>query len=101
MVAGNKGMSQGSFAIKDSQGEYREISLDHVVYLRYKGGRVVRAGKTETAKPVADVRVAEGSRGNRYIVTKYQGKITCTCPGATYHGYCKHTKIFDKLAKAN
>lgn len=33
----------------------------------------------------------EGSKGNKYFVTDDNGKITCTCPGYTYRGKCKHT----------
>ncbi len=102
VVAGNKGMPSDSFAIIDSQGEYREIGLDRVTVLRYKNGQVVRnTQKAAPTEPVADVRVAKGSRGDNYILTKYQGKITCTCPGSTYRGHCKHIEMFDKLPKAS
>lgn len=101
VVAGNKAMPKDSFAIIDSTGEYRELALDHVILLRYKGGKVVRSGvRRAPAVPVDHVRVAEGSKGNKYILTRYQGKITCTCPGATYRGHCKHAEMFDKLPKA-
>ena len=36
-------------------------------------------------------KIVQGSKGNTYIVTKDAGKITCTCPGFTFRGNCKHT----------
>lgn len=36
-------------------------------------------------------KIVQGSKGNTYIVTKEAGKITCTCPGFTFRGNCKHT----------
>lgn len=35
--------------------------------------------------------------GKTYTITKKEGKyLSCTCPGFTYRGYCKHT---DKVKK--
>ena len=33
-----------------------------------------------------------GSKGNEYTVTEDSGKWSCTCPGFTYRGSCKHIK---------
>lgn len=32
----------------------------------------------------------QGSKGNTYIVTKENGKATCTCPGFGFRKTCKH-----------
>lgn len=39
-----------------------------------------------------DVKVIEiqGSKGNKYIVTKTSKSITCTCPGFQFRKQCKH-----------
>ncbi len=45
-------------------------------------------------KPKAVERVektVQGSKGNTYTVVKDAGRITCTCPGFTFRGNCKHT----------
>lgn len=34
----------------------------------------------------------QGSKGNTYIVTKENGKATCTCPGYGFRKTCKHTQ---------
>ena len=34
----------------------------------------------------------EGSKGDKYIVKKDGNSYTCTCPGYTYRGDCKHVK---------
>tara|TARA_B100001057_G_scaffold490494_1_gene578899 strand:+ start:1048 stop:1377 length:330 start_codon:yes stop_codon:yes gene_type:complete len=34
----------------------------------------------------------KGSKGNVYLVDTE--KNTCTCPGSTYRGYCKHVKEY-------
>lgn len=38
----------------------------------------------------ANVTTVKGSKGNVYTVTEEDGKVTCTCPGYTYRGHCKH-----------
>jgi len=42
------------------------------------------------AQKDADVIEIEGSKGAKYYVNK--GEKTCTCPGYTYRGTCKHVK---------
>jgi hypothetical protein len=37
-----------------------------------------------------DVIEIDGSKGNKYYVNKRD--MTCTCPGFTYRGTCKHVK---------
>ena len=32
----------------------------------------------------------QGSKGNTYIVTKENGKVTCTCPGYGFRKSCRH-----------
>jgi hypothetical protein len=39
---------------------------------------------------VAKVKQVVGSKGDVYIINLDEG--TCTCPGYTYRGACKHTK---------
>jgi hypothetical protein len=39
---------------------------------------------------VSSVREVVGSKGDVYIINLDEG--TCTCPGYTYRGSCKHTK---------
>jgi hypothetical protein len=34
----------------------------------------------------------QGSKGNTYIVTKENGKATCTCPGYGFRKTCKHVQ---------
>lgn len=43
-------------------------------------------GPTEVA---AQIRLVQGSKGAKYVVDLEQG--TCTCPGYTFRGACKHT----------
>ena len=41
-----------------------------------------------TVKEQQDVRTVIGSKGQSYTVNDSEG--TCTCPGYTYRGTCKH-----------
>jgi hypothetical protein len=41
----------------------------------------------------ASLRKVAGSRGNTYFVNDSEG--TCTCPGYTFRGACKHVKAAD------
>lgn len=34
----------------------------------------------------------QGSKGNTYIVTKENGKVSCTCPGYGFRKTCKHVQ---------
>ena len=36
--------------------------------------------------------VVQGSKGNTYVVTKENGKATCTCPGFGFRKTCKHVQ---------
>lgn len=37
-----------------------------------------------------------GSAGNTYIITKRNGKLSCSCPASTFRGTCKHITIFQQ-----
>jgi hypothetical protein len=41
----------------------------------------------------ADIEEIEGSKGNKYYLNVVDK--TCTCPGYTYRGTCKHVKELD------
>ena len=49
-----------------------------------------RAPDTGTVKPIENIQEITGSKGNVYYLDK--DNLTCTCPGFTYRGTCKHTK---------
>ena len=44
---------------------------------------------TEPASDRIEKKV-QGSKGNEYTVVKEYDKSTCTCPGFTFRGQCKH-----------
>lgn len=35
----------------------------------------------------------QGSGGNRYVIERVAGQLTCTCNGFTFRGKCKHTQV--------
>lgn len=46
-------------------------------------------------EPAPDTWSVPGSTGKTYTVSREQGMdYTCTCPGFTYRGSCKHTADF-------
>ena len=55
-----------------------------------KRGRKFEKGNVKlfTVKEQANVRTVIGSKGQEYTVNDSEG--TCTCPGFTYRGTCKH-----------
>jgi hypothetical protein len=46
-------------------------------------------------KQETNVKEVEGSKGNKYIINL--DEKTCTCPGFTYRGTCKHTKELETI----
>ena len=42
-----------------------------------------------------NIKQVEGSKGQTYMVNLDEG--TCTCPGYTYRGACKHTKQLETV----
>jgi hypothetical protein len=58
---------------------------------RYRKFEKADIGLFEVKETTSDVFIeVKGSKGNTYLVHKEQG--TCTCPGFTFRGTCKHTK---------
>ncbi len=56
-----------------------------------------RRGRTfveleEGSAPEPAVRTVEGSGGKKYYLTNENGYWSCTCPGFTFRGKCKHTE---------
>lgn len=52
-------------------------------------------GDTFDYTPVKSTRetiTVQGSKGNTYIVTKENGKASCTCPGFGFRKTCKHVQ---------
>jgi hypothetical protein len=39
-----------------------------------------------------EVITVQGSKGNTYIVTKENGKVSCSCPGHQYRKTCRHVQ---------
>jgi len=77
-------------------GEGEVIRLSGKIKIDRRGRKFVKLDKNsfealqlnEREKPV--VVEVQGSKGNSYFVNKEEG--TCTCPGFTFRGTCKHTK---------
>jgi len=64
-------------------------------FRRIRRNRIVEVnGATvDYVKPVENTKVTievKGSKGDTYIVTKEQGKSSCTCPGFSFRRTCKH-----------
>jgi uncharacterized Zn finger protein len=54
-----------------------------------RGRKFVKGNvKLFTVKEQANVREVQGSKGQTYRVNDEEG--TCTCPGFTFRGACKH-----------
>lgn len=72
-------------------GSVKADYFEHPLRFDRRGRKFVRVDTAVFKQPKADHRVkVEGSRGNVYYVDK--AEQTCTCPGYTYRGNCKHIK---------
>jgi hypothetical protein len=61
--------------------------------------RIVEVGgATIDYAPVKSDRITktvQGSKGNTYIVTAENGKVSCSCTGYSFRKSCKHQAVFD------
>jgi hypothetical protein len=46
----------------------------------------------QPAKSSREVITVQGSKGQTYVVTKENGKASCTCPGYGFRKTCKHVQ---------
>ena len=47
-------------------------------------------------KPKGETWEVQGSKGDIYTVSLLNGRYSCTCPGATFRGSCKHIESTKK-----
>jgi len=57
--------------------------------------RVTNSVFTLKVEPEIALKAIQGSKGSVYYVNEAEG--TCTCPGYTYRGTCKHLKELDTV----
>ena len=43
--------------------------------------------------PKKRIMKVQGSKGNEYVLTYKDGKVTCTCPGFKFRRKCKHQEL--------
>jgi hypothetical protein len=65
----------------------REINLRNVVGLEYADGK---KATTQTVDSEVKTIVVTGSKGDKYVVTKENGKKSCTCSGFSFRKVCRH-----------
>ncbi len=70
----------------DSRFPFRRIHRSQIVEV--SGAKI----DYTPVKSVREVITVQGSKGNTYIVTKENGKATCTCPGFGFRKTCKHVQ---------
>ena len=77
--------------ISKSGRKFQKVNADAFTNL----GAILDAIKAPERDP--DVVEVQGSKGNVYYVNKVEG--TCTCPGFTYRGKCKHIEEASNATK--
>jgi len=55
----------------------------------------------EDEKPSGESWKVQGSRGDSYTVSFLDGRWSCTCPGSTFRGTCRHIKELSLSKKIN
>lgn len=68
----------------DNDWPIRVISMDAVEDIQ------LLSGNMKTIETEAKVWTVEGSKGNKYTVTRSNSKWDCTCPGFSFRKTCKH-----------
>lgn len=54
------------------------------------------SGELKEVNTDNEVFIVDGSKGNKYTVTRSKAKWTCTCPGFGFRGQCKHISELSK-----
>jgi hypothetical protein len=70
----------------DPRFPFRRIHRSRIVEI---GGAKIDYAPVKSAREVITV---QGSKGNSYVVTKEDGKASCTCVGYSFRKTCKHTQ---------
>ena len=73
--------------VKDDKMPKRIIALGATYKLEYLDGQKAARSKEDNQVKTWTI---EGSKGNKYTVTKHYGKFNCTCPGFQFRKNCKH-----------
>lgn len=60
---------------------------------KFEPADLARFHQTFNVFTPSDVREVQGSKGAVYLVNTREN--TCTCPGYTYRGSCKHVKLLE------
>lgn len=82
----------GTFALTGNVGiPIRVIELKDVFELKTADGSVVAKETVDNSTQTVEVK---GSKGDRYIVTKFGNKYSCTCVGFQFRKTCKHINDF-------
>lgn len=74
----------------DKDWPVRVIAIDRVLNLE------LVSGELKTLNLEHKVYNVNGSKGNKYIVTKSKSKWDCTCPGFSFRKTCKHVVELSK-----
>jgi hypothetical protein len=79
-------------------GDYKEFSEPMKRFSKSRR-KFKKIGTREevTESDVESWNVAGSKPGVNYVVTRRDDKITCTCPGATYRGHCKHIAQLESI----
>lgn len=70
----------------DPRVAFRRIHRSRIVEVNDNKHEYVAAKARETI-------VVQGSKGDSYIVTKENGKVSCTCAGYSFRKSCRHTAV--------
>lgn len=68
----------------------RVISMDFIEDIE------MVSGEFKEVKTNVESFVVEGSKGNKYVVTRTKSGWKCTCPGFGFRGQCKHVTELSK-----
>jgi len=83
--------------VKASTGEIQEMNTPY--RFRASGRKFKEVANTWNFKLVEDeveeaaagfVKIAIGSKGEKYTITEVAGVLQCSCPGSKFRGKCRH-----------
>lgn len=78
------------------QGSKQVKKFSQPIPIDTRGRTFVELDGVSAAEPDPEVKVVEGSKGQKYRLVREDDQWQCSCPGFKFRGQCKHVEAQSK-----